>query len=417
MKTLLSLSNRGANLKPMESTHTYSVSELTGLIKSTLEEAFPAVWIEGEISNFRSSGAGHLYFTLKDDAAIISVVMFRGRATRLSFSPEDGQLVRVYGNVSVYARRGNYQIIAESMMLAGVGALLQMLERRKQALAAEGLFSEDRKKPIPLYPTRVAVVTSPTGAAIRDILNVVGRRSSGLNLVILPAPVQGEQAAERIARQIQRANWFDLGEVIIVSRGGGSLEDLLPFSEEIVVRAVAESRIPVISAVGHEIDVALSDLAADYRAPTPSAAAEVVSARREDLLERVVDSRHAMVRAMNDKIERIRLLGRQFTPENLERSYRALVQPVLLRLDDAKEDMLRGMQQRAIDLRTRLDVATSRLESCSPYDVLRRGYAVVRRAGDGGVVRKAKQVSRDEELAVQLAEGSLTAITKEIQDS
>jgi exodeoxyribonuclease VII large subunit len=397
----------------MESSHTYSVSEITNRIKSTLEQAFPSVWIEGEISNFRPSGAGHLYFTLKDEAAVIQIVMFRGRATRLAFRPEDGQLVRVFGTVSVYARRGNYQIIAESMMLAGVGEILKLLERRKQKLAAEGLFDEERKRPIPLYPTRVAVVTSPTGAAIRDILNVVGRRSAGVDLVVLPAPVQGEEAAARIAAQIERANRYDLGEVIIIGRGGGSLEDLLPFSEEVVVRAVASSRLPVISAVGHEIDVALSDLAADLRAPTPSAAAEVVSARRDELLERVQDIHRDMVRTMHQRIERVRLLAKQFTADNLERSYRALVQPVLLRLDDAKEGILLGMRDRLQSLRARYDIAHGRLESCSPFDVLRRGYAVVRRAEDEAVVRRASDVTVDEELAVQLAEGDLRVVTKE----
>ena len=397
----------------MESSHTYSVSEITNRIKSTLEQAFPSVWIEGEISNFRPSGAGHLYFTLKDEAAVIQIVMFRGRATRLEFRPEDGQLVRVFGTVSVYARRGNYQIIAESMMLAGVGEILKLLERRKQKLAAEGLFDGERKRPIPLYPTRVAVVTSPTGAAIRDILNVVGRRSAGVDLVVLPAPVQGEEAAARIAAQIERANRYDLGEVIIIGRGGGSLEDLLPFSEEVVVRAIASSRLPVISAVGHEIDVALSDLAADLRAPTPSAAAEVVSARRDELLERVQDIHRDMVRTMHQRIERVRLLARQFTADNLERSYRALVQPILLRLDDAKEGILLGMRDRLQSLRARYDIAHGRLESCSPFDVLRRGYAVVRRAEDEAVVRRAADVTVDEELAVQLAEGDLRVVTKE----
>lgn len=391
--------------------HTYSVSELTDRIKTTLEQGFPAVWVEGEISNFREASSGHLYFTLKDADAVISVVMFRGRAARLRFAVEDGQLVRIYGGVSVYARRGNYQIIAETMVLAGVGALLALLEERKRKLAAEGLFDEAKKKPIPLYPSRVAVVTSPTGAAIRDILNVAGRRSAGVDIVVLPVPVQGAEAAPRIAKQIERANWFGLGEVIIIGRGGGSLEDLMPFSEEVVVRAVAASETPVISAVGHEIDVALSDLAADLRAPTPSAAAEVVSARREDLLARVRELSMLMRRTIADRLSRIRLVVQQFSDENLERNYRTLVQPFLLRLDDAKETILSAMERRIGELRTRYQLARNGLESCSPFDVLRRGYSVVRKEKDRTVIRRSSQVSPGDELAVQLSEGGLSVTT------
>ncbi|MBT3273514.1 MAG: exodeoxyribonuclease VII large subunit, partial [Spirochaetales bacterium] len=232
----------------------YSVSEITTLIKRSLESEYSGVRIEGEISNFRPAASEHLYFTLKDADAMISAVMFRGRASRLSFQPEDGQLVVAGGNISVYAKRGNYQIICDSLTKAGVGEILVMLEERKKRLAAEGLFDDVYKKPLPLFPSKIAVVTSPTGAALQDIMRVTRRRNAGIDIVVLPALVQGDGAAEAIAKQIKTANQHRLGDVIVVGRGGGSLEDLLPFSEEVVVRAVAESELPIISAVGHEID-------------------------------------------------------------------------------------------------------------------------------------------------------------------
>ncbi|MDZ7792421.1 MAG: exodeoxyribonuclease VII large subunit [Spirochaetia bacterium] len=220
----------------------FQVSEITAHIKEILEQSFSTVAIEGEISNFRPAGSGHWYFTLKDRDAMIQAVMFKYRSARVTFTPADGQKVVVRGNISVYAKRGNYQIICDSMEKAGEGDILAMLEERKRKLAAEGLFAEEKKRPLPFFPTRIAVVTSPTGAAIRDILQVLGRRSSGLDVVVLPAPVQGDSAGAKIAAQIRRANRFQLGDVIITGRGGGSLEDLLPFSDEEVVRAVAESR-------------------------------------------------------------------------------------------------------------------------------------------------------------------------------
>ncbi len=284
---------------------TYSVSEITELIRMLLETEFTGVRLEGEISNCRPASSGHLYFTLKDHDAMIQAVMFRNRCASLSFRPIDGKKVVVEGNISVYGKRGTYQVVCESMKDDGTGDILLILEERKRRLAAEGLFDQARKRPLPMMPSRVAVVTSPTGAAIRDILNVLRRRNSGLNLVVLPAAVQGDGAAEAIARQIETANLHRLGDVLIVGRGGGSLEDLLPFSEERVVRAVAASRIPVISAVGHEVDVALSDLAADLRAPTPSAAAELVSGSRDDLLRRVRDLESGIRRTLEQRIDRI----------------------------------------------------------------------------------------------------------------
>ncbi|MCL1818430.1 MAG: exodeoxyribonuclease VII large subunit, partial [Spirochaetaceae bacterium] len=284
----------------------YNVSELTQEVRGLIEGGFPAVAVEGEISNFRPSSAGHLYFTLKDAGATLAAVMFQGRLRRLSFEPADGKKVVARGSLSVYPPKGGYQIICETLEAAGEGELLAKLEDLKRRLAAEGLFDNSRKKPLPLFPRKVAVITSPTGAAIRDILKVLGRRSAGLPVVVLPAPVQGEGAAALIAAQIRRANRYAMADVIIIGRGGGSLEDLLPFSDEELVRAVAASRIPLISAVGHEIDTALSDYAADFRAPTPSAAAEAVCAAREDLLGRVRQCREDTEDALRSRTEKIR---------------------------------------------------------------------------------------------------------------
>ena len=395
---------------------TLRVSEITALIKNTLEQTFYGVAIEGEISNYRPAASGHLYFTLKDSDSMIQAVMFRGKASRLDFTPGDGQLVIARGNVSVYAKRGNYQILCDSLKKAGEGELLALLEKRKRLLAAEGLFEEERKQSLPLYPARVAVITSPTGAAIRDILRVLGRRSAGIDLVVLPSVVQGDAAAESIANQLRVANDHNLGDVIIVGRGGGSLEDLLPFSEEVVVRAIAESKIPVISAVGHEIDIALSDLVADVRAPTPSAAAEIVSAQREELLQRVNIASERITHNLTTQIERRRMLLDRFQPETLERSFRILIQPILLRLDDAKETLLSKMSDRATRLSHRLELARRELEAVSPVSILKKGYAIVRERESGNLVTDAETQATGAKLNIRLFRGSLDAEVEAIHD-
>ncbi len=394
----------------------FTVSAITALIKRTLEGEYAGIRVEGEVSNCRPSSTGHLYFTLKDENASLSVVMFRSRLSRLNFVPKDGQLVIASGSISVYEKRGAYQLICEWMEKAGTGGILVMLEDRKRRLAAEGLFDEELKKPLPLFPSRVAVVTSPTGAAIRDILNVTRRRNAGLNIVILPAPVQGDGAAQIIAKQIARANELDLGDVLIVGRGGGSLEDLLPFSEEIVVRAIAGSKIPVISAVGHEVDVTLSDLAADLRAPTPSAAAEMVCASRTELLGRVRQIRRAMANELAGRVERVRLLVAAFSAKNLERNFRILVQPFLLRLDDAKEDLVRAMREISALQSHRLELAKQALESRSPYRILSRGYSLVTDSETNELLTDARKSAPGRRIAIRLARGSLGAAVTEVRD-
>jgi exodeoxyribonuclease VII large subunit len=386
-----------------------SVGELTTRIRLRLEGEFPDITVEGELSNVRPASSGHLYFTLKDEEALLSCVLFRNRAAYLGFEPTDGMLVHASGRISVYARRGNYQLICENLSLAGTGAILAMLEERKRRLAAEGLFDVERKRPLPPFPKRIAVVTSPTGAAIRDILNVLGRRNAGIDVVILPTAVQGSEAGARIAKQILRADQYNLGDVIIVGRGGGSLEDLLPFSEESVVRAISEARTPVVSAVGHEVDISLSDLAADVRAPTPSAAAELVSENRENLVQHLLVLRRSLEESLVRRSERVRQSVARTTPEELERLFRGAMQPHLLRLDDAKESLLRAFRDRLNTERTRLTLAVRSLDALGPREVLRRGYAIVRSLKDHRLVTESREVTPGEGVRVAFSDGSFSA--------
>ncbi|MDR1804138.1 MAG: exodeoxyribonuclease VII large subunit, partial [Treponema sp.] len=389
--------------------------ELTELIRESLEGGFPSIVVEGELSNYRPSSSGHLYFTLKDSGASISAIMFRNRLRSLTFEPRDGMLLRVRGSLSVYAARGTYSIVCEEIERAGEGDILAMLEERKRRLAAEGLFDEGRKRPIPRFPETVGVVSSPTGAAVRDILNVLKRRARGVRVVILPAPVQGAEAAGIIARRIAQANRWKLADVLIIGRGGGSLEDLLPFSEEVVVRAVASSQIPVVSAVGHEIDWALSDFAADLRAPTPSAAAELVSANRDETLQNVRAVANELYSLLKGKIERIRLLARPFALTDLEYRFRSILQPRLMRFDEAKDSLVENMEERTMELRRRLDLARTGLEAASPLAVLERGFSVVMPLRDGKTgpaIRRASDVKPGETLVIRPLEGLVTAIAE-----
>lgn len=391
-----------------------SVSELTELIKTCLEGTFSEVTVEGEISNYRPSSTGHLYFTLKDAGAALQVVMFKNRLRALTFIPRDGQRVKAQGSISVYPQRGTYQLVCEYLEEAGTGDILAMLEERKRRLAAEGLFDEARKKPIPRFPETVGVISSPTGAAVQDILNILRRRAAGIRVIIVPTPVQGSEAGPIIARRIEQANQWHLADVLIVGRGGGSLEDLLPFSEEVVVRAVANSEIPVISAVGHEIDWALSDFAADLRAPTPSAAAELVSANRQETLEMVRGYRRLLEDSIQGRLDRARLLIKPFAPENLELRFRAILQPRLVRFDDAKEGLLLGMKDRLTRARRKLELALNTLESSSPLAILERGYAVVQDAESGAIIRRASEAAPGKLLQIRPMEGLFTARTETI---
>lgn len=393
----------------------FSVSQITDIIKDILESSFRAIRIEGEISNWRPSSAGHIYFTLKDSNAQIKAVMFRGVASKLAFRPKDGDKVRCSGSLSVYAPQGNYQIIVSAMELSGTGNILQMLEERKRALAAEGLFDSSRKKNLPAFPRTLGVVTSPTGAAIRDILNVTKRRNRSVNVTVLPAIVQGEGAAQTIVRMIEIANFYDLCDVLIVGRGGGSLEDLLPFSEENVVRAVAASHIPVISAVGHEIDWAICDYAADRRAPTPSAAAEMAVPLLSDIQQGISEKRQELLSNITNRIQQARLLIRGFNPENLEIRFRNIQQPLLNRFAAARENLEKNMADYIKNMRTRIAGSVTVLENASPREILKRGYSMVT-TQDGTVIHRASQVSAGSTVRIFPAEGEITATVIKSQE-
>jgi exodeoxyribonuclease VII large subunit len=391
----------------------YTVTELTLLIKKQLEATYPDIMIEGEISNFRPSSTGHFYFSLKDKDSILSVVMFKNRLSTLTFQPADGMLVRATGSISVYPKRGSYQLICASLIKSGEGNILLMLEERKRKLAAEGLFDEERKKSLPLLPSKVAVITSPTGAAIRDILRVLKRRHSGLNLIILPSPVQGEEAAAMITEKIRIANLHKMADVLIIGRGGGSLEDLLPFYDENLVRAIAASEIPVISAVGHEIDFTLSDLAADMRAPTPSAAAEIVAAPREELLRRVLEASSGLKENLLTRIEKIKLVLEQFKPEILSRHFQYMYQSFQIRFDDARESVIRLIKEYLTGIHHRLELVSNKLHSYSPLDILKRGYSVVTESKTGKILRSSKEAAIGDNLDIQLYKGFIFAEVKD----
>lgn len=386
-----------------------TVSDLTGIIKELLEGSFPLITVEGEISNFRPSSTGHIYFTLKDEHASISAVLFKGKSRYLSFNPKDGMKIRAKGSLSVYAQRGSYQIVIDSMEETGSGDILKLIEQRKRALAEEGLFDTERKQNIPYFPRYIGVVTSPTGAALRDILQILNRRNPKVSVIVLPCPVQGNDAGKIIAKQIDIANMHKLCDVLIVGRGGGSLEDLLPFSEEEVVRSIAASKIPVISAVGHEIDWALSDYAADVRAPTPSAAAELAVPPLDEIeqtLENYIDS---FEQTITHKLEHTKAIVRSFSSDNLELRFRSIEQPLLQRFDDAKEDLLEAMQTLVRERRQALQMAVLNLESLNPLAILERGFSVVTDAQTGKVITGAEQTKTGAVLTIRPYKGSITA--------
>ncbi|MBO5236717.1 MAG: exodeoxyribonuclease VII large subunit [Spirochaetaceae bacterium] len=394
------------------SNKTFTVTELTSVIKDLLEGSFPRIILEGEISNFRPASTGHLYFTLKDNNAAISAVMFKGKSQYLNFLPCDGTLVQVRGTISVYPPRGTYQIVIDSMELAGTGNILKMLEERKRRLAAEGLFDSQKKKRLPFFPKTIGVVTSPTGAALRDILQVSGRRNPKVSFIVLPCAVQGSEAALGIAKMIQIANIYKMVDVLIVGRGGGSLEDLLPFSEECVVRAVAASEIPIVSAVGHEIDFSLSDFAADVRAPTPSAAAEIVTPLLVDIKETISSCKNDLYDGINVKLERLRLLVRSFTPESMELRFRSIEQPLLMRFDSAKEILLQAMEQKCKETRRRIENVVRDLDGANPKNILARGYSMVKDLETGKIIRSEKDTSPGHLIEITPASGKIIAKTE-----
>lgn len=391
-----------------------SVSELNSLLKDVLEGTFPSIKIEGEISNYRPNSSGHLYFTLKDTTSQISAVMFRSNVMSLSFVPKDGVKVQCTGRITVYPPRGNYQILITKMEVAGEGDVLKMLEDRKRRLAMEGLFESQRKRQLPAFPKTIGVVTSSTGAALRDILQITRRRNPCVSVIIFPALVQGEEAAPSIVKQINTANAYNMCDVLIVGRGGGSLEDLLPFSEEIVVRAIAASKIPVVSAVGHEIDWALSDYAADCRAPTPSAAAEIVVPQKIDILNNLQYLSNELHQEMTRRIDKMKSMVKQFNPDNMELKFRSIEQPLLSRLDNAKEAIIQNMMQKVKDTKMLIENCHAILESSSPQTILARGYSMVRNKETQEIITNTKNLAKGTQIEIVPAVGRFTAVVDQI---
>ena len=392
-----------------------TVGELTKLIKTTLEGSFYGLTVEGEISGFRPASTGHWYFSLKDADAVISCAMWRSNAARVQFKPKDGMKVTVTGNISVFEPRGTYQIVCTTMTSSGEGDILAMLEERKRHYDSLGYFDAARKKPIPRHPNRVAVITSPTGAALQDILQITGRRNRGMDIIILPAVVQGAEAAASIATRILEVNEFLLADVMIVGRGGGSVEDLLPFSEECVIEAIHESQIPVISAVGHEIDWAISDYVADLRAPTPSAAAELVCESSIDLLEKVGKTRQAMVEAITGRISSVKLRIAAFSPASARAQLENRLNRVRMRLDSEQTAIQHHMDSMLSDRKAKVQMLSHKIQALSPLAVLERGYAIVT-SKDGKTIKKTTDAKPGQNINLRMSDGILKANVREVED-
>lgn len=406
----------------------YQVSEITRRVRVTLEEAIGNIWIEGEISNLRKPSSGHLYFTLKDDRAQISAVLFRGNQRGLRFAPKDGLLVRAHGEITVYERGGNYQVIVRTLEVSGKGALQEQFDKLKKSLEKERLFDPDRKKPLPLLAQHVGLVTSSSGAAIRDILNVITRRFPNVHILLAPTRVQGEGAADEIAAAIDLLNKWGGMDVLIVGRGGGSLEDLWCFNEEVVARAIARSQVPVISAVGHEIDFTISDFVADLRAPTPSAAAELVVGRKEAFEEALHVAQGRFVRALRERVLEARNRLLEATRSPLMRDPRYIVTQNMQRIDGISLRVERAVSSAVqtghvtihdANMRSRLTVSLrlermrqltlrldAQLQALSPLAVLGRGYSVTTNSSKH-VLKTVGEVSRGERLVTRLADGMI----------
>lgn len=365
----------------MEEKKISTVTEITRQIKLSLEQRFPRIWLEGEISNCKHHTSGHLYFTLKDEGAQISAVMWRSRVASLLVRPEDGMKVIARGAVTVYPPRGNYQIDVDQLQPQGVGELQLAFERLKQKLSAEGLFDPDRKKPLPEFPERIGVITSETGAALQDIRSVLSRRFPSLEVVLRPAKVQGVGAAEDIVRAIEEMNRYGKIDVLIIGRGGGSLEDLWAFNEEAVARAIAASEIPTISAVGHEVDFSIADFVADLRAPTPSAAGELVVRDRSELLEVIRNICYTMRTTLEDRVAASReQVGTILASYSFNKPFDLLRQNAQ-RVDELERSLVKTIVHRMQSATQRTVAAQNQLKALSPDRVLKRGYTMVRKAG------------------------------------
>lgn len=412
-----------------------TVSLLTSTIRGVLEGTFSGLTVEGEISGFRPASTGHWYFSLKDSSAVLNCVMWRSTIPKVKFLPKDGLKVVVTGSISVYEARGSYQLVCTSMRLAGEGDILAMLEERKRRYQSLGYFEQSLKKAIPKFPKKVAVVTSPTGAALKDILDVTSRRNCTLDIIILPAVVQGTAAAETIAARIKEVSDFHLADVMIVGRGGGSIEDLLPFSEDCVIEAIHRSEVPVISAVGHEIDHPISDYVADLAAPTPSAAAELVSESLAEQVDRVMRAQAAMWDAISARVTTIRLRLSAFSAANAKAQLDSRLNRARLRLDGCQRDMQRAMESAISSARVHLDqiqmdmqrgiekcfqetssrvkILEQTLLAMSPIAVMERGFSIVSTT-QGIVLKNSKDMHTGQDIVIRMVDGKVGAQVTEV---
>lgn len=399
-----------------------SVSELTMRIKGELERQFAYVWVEGEIVNFSGATSGHWYFNLNDGSSQIRAVCFRGTNYRIRFQPANGQRVRIRGRISVFEKRGEYQLLVDSLEPAGEGALRAAFEQIKARLEAEGLFAQERKRALPFFPKRVGVITSPGGAVIHDIMNVLTRRTRSVSVTLIPVRVQGETAAEELAAALKMANDFNEKavpenkiDVLIVARGGGSAEDLWAFNEERVARGIYSSKIPVISAVGHETDVTIADMVADLRAPTPSAAAELVAVHEADLRNYIAEQERNLTKLISWKLLEARNEMQSLT-----------MAPVFARFPQRVTEMRRSMENfgartekllrdRLAKADERLKIGMASLDALSPLNVLGRGYSITYKE-NGRVLTDASDALKAEKIKVQLARGSVEAWVETITE-
>ena len=388
-----------------------TVTDLNKYIKNKIDgdEMLNNVLVKGEISNFKNHYTGHMYFTLKDENSLIKCVMFKSYTTHLSFMPKDGMKVMVLGSVAVFERDGIYQIYAKAMKEDGLGSLYTAYEELKKKLEQEGLFAESHKKKIPFMPKTIGVLTSNTGAVIRDIINVSTRRNPGVHIRLYPVPVQGPGAAEKIAEGIKFMNENKLADVLIIGRGGGSLEDLWPFNEEIVARAIYDSELPIISAVGHETDFTIADFVADLRAPTPSAAAELAVANIEDVREtlKLYNNRYKV--ALKKKIELMRLSYEKCMARPAYKNTTQKINEQYMVIDMKVKALQNSMMLKLKEAKTSFVKETAKLDSLSPLKTLTRGYSIVTKQESGKVIKSVDDLNSGEKVNLRLSDGQKTA--------
>ncbi|NNM68230.1 MAG: exodeoxyribonuclease VII large subunit [Spirochaetales bacterium] len=390
-----------------------TVSQLTAGIKELLETGFTDLIIEGEVSGLASTSGKNLYFSLKDENALLTVVWFSSASRPGATPPADGDRVRVWGRISVYEPQGQYQLVVSRVEALGIGDILARLERLKKKLESEGLFDPQKRRSIPPYPRVIGLVTSSSGAALQDMLRIFLQHNVPATVRIFPVPVQGQEAPTKIVQMLNYVSTRKLADVLILGRGGGSLEDLLAFSDESVVRAVASCEIPVISAVGHETDSPLTAWAADQRTPTPTAAAELLARPWAVLLQTLHQLRNEMLSSLHWRLDRAQAALRDFRPERLEETFRRLVQPRYQRLDDAKETLVHRWKERLFQLRSRLEIAGATLSALSPWSVLDRGWALVS-TESGSLVTSSQGLAPGDSLWVKWKDSQVRVEVKEI---